>query len=75
MHVEKIPFDDAAMIGMIWKMNDERNRGLRYRDGTLKTFHPENSNLNKFGYPHRTNRCPECGEWECDPNGVGHYRG
>lgn len=20
-------------------------------------------------------RCPECGEYDCDPDGVGHYRG
>lgn len=75
MYVEKTPFDDAVMMGMVWKMNDERNRGLRYPDGTIKTFYPGKPWLNQLGYQHRNARCPECGQWECDPDGVGHYRG
>lgn len=75
MYVEKTPFETAEMVGLIWKMNDERNRGLRYSDGTLKTFYPDKPWLNQYGYAHAKERCRECGEWECDPQGVGHYRG
>lgn len=64
----------VTWMANIWKQNDERSKGLRYHDGTIKTFYPGRSDLNKFGYPHKTNKCPECGEWECDPDGIGHYR-
>lgn len=47
----------------------------RYPDGTPKTYYPEKPWLNEYGYSHRTSRCSECDEWECDPNGIGHYRG
>lgn len=46
-----------------------------YSDGTPKTFYPGKPWLNKYGYSHATEPCRECGEWECDQNGVGHYRG
>ena len=46
-----------------------------YPDGTLKTFYPDKPWLNKYGYPHRTHeKCKECGKWECDAEGIGHYR-
>lgn len=67
--------DQAEHDALIWKMNDQRNRGLRYPDGTLKTFYPGRPWLNHYGTPHRTSKCPECGQWECDPDSVGHYRG
>lgn len=47
-----------------------------YPDGAPKTFYPDKPWLNKYGYTHRTTeRCCECGKWECDPKGIGHYRG
>lgn len=75
MYVEKTAIDEMMVVGAIWKMNDERNKGLRYPDGTPKTFYKGRTDLNTYGYPHRKDRCPECGEWECDYQGVGHYRG
>ena len=55
---------------------------IMYPDGTPKTFYTDPKTgevklwLNQFGYTNdRTERCKECGEWECDQNGVGHYRG
>jgi hypothetical protein len=61
------------------KMNDYK-WGESYPDGTVKTFYIDKDgrkrkDLNKYGYQHRDRRCPECGAWECDPEGVGHYRG
>jgi hypothetical protein len=47
----------------------------KYPDGTTKTFYPDKPWLNSYGYSHRDYRCQECGEYECDPNGIGHYRG
>lgn len=64
---------DAVRVAFVWKLNSERN--VSYPDGTPKTFYPGKSHLNQFGYGHRTNKCPECGMWECDPQGIGHYRG
>lgn len=75
MHIVKTPIYDATMISTVWKMNDERNRGLRYPDGTPKTFFLGKPWLNQYGYPHADTRCQECGEWECNPEEVGHYRG
>jgi hypothetical protein len=47
-----------------------------YPDGSPKTFYPDKPWLNKYGYTHHTTeRCGECGKWECDPKGIGHYRG
>ena len=55
---------------------------IMYPDGTPKTFYNDpktgdvSYHLNRFGYKNdRKEPCRECGEWECDPNGVGHYRG
>jgi hypothetical protein len=73
--MERASIDQVTRDGMIWKINDERNKGLRYSDGTVKTFYPDKPHLNRYGYPHRTQRCPECGQWECDPEGIGHYKG
>ena len=60
---------------LIWKINDQRNRGLRYPDGELKTFYPGRPWLTVYGVPHRNEKCSECGKWECDPDSIGHYRG
>lgn len=65
----------SKFMANVWRMNDERNKGLRYPDGTPKTFYKDRTDLNAYGYPHRKDRCPECGNWECDYEGVGHYRG
>lgn len=46
-----------------------------YPDGSIKTFQPGKPHLNRYGYSHRETPCPECGKYECDPNGIGHYRG
>lgn len=65
---------------LIWKMNDQRNRGIRYPDGTLKTYRVMLNgdiryDLNQYGYSHRETLCEECGKYECDYEGIGHYRG
>jgi len=38
MYVEKNLYDEVALMARAWKMNDERNKGLRYADGTPKPF-------------------------------------
>jgi hypothetical protein len=63
-------------MAKVWKMNDERNKTSNfYPDGTPKIFYLGKPWLNIYGYGHATKRCSECGKWECDPNGIGHYRG
>jgi hypothetical protein len=66
---------EAELMASAWKQNYKF-----YPDGTKKTFFIDKHgsviyHLNKYGYPHRTQRCTECGEWECDIQGVRHYRG
>lgn len=47
----------------------------KYPDGSHKTYYKNKPWLNKYGYAHRTTEpCAECGQWECDPLGIGHYR-
>mgnify|MGYP001016134138 CR=1 FL=1 len=43
---------------------------FRDKDGSVKMY------LNQYGYSNRIQEpCRECGQWECDLEGVGHYRG
>ena len=53
-----------------------------YPDGkTIKTYYkpkegPIRKDLNRYGYSNTIKEpCRECGQWECDLEGVGHYRG
>lgn len=63
-------------LGYVVRMKMKPSEKQVYPDGTPKTFYPGRRDLNSYGYAHReTAPCRECGEWECDPNGVGHYRG
>ena len=57
------------------KKLEELKKSDKYPDGSFKTYFPGKPWLNKYGYPHATERCIECGQWECDPEGIGHYRG
>ncbi len=75
-------------MAAVWAANDKRNKAAAkkaaakpphnplYPDGTPKTYYPGKPWLNEYGYSNdKTERCPECGQWECDYEGVGHYRG
>lgn len=66
--------EETKKMAAVWAANDARNKAT-YPDGTPKTFREGRPDLNSYGYQHATCRCKECGEWECDPNGVGHYCG
>lgn len=37
-----------------------------YEDGTPKTYFPGKPWLNRFGFPHRVNKCSSCDKWECE---------
>ena len=81
--------EETKKMAAAWAANDKRNKKLTeanamgivkpspdmYPDGTPKTFREGRPDLNSYGYQHATERCQECGEWECDFEGVGHYRG
>lgn len=57
------------------KVVEEWVAAKEYSDGTKMTFYPNKPWLNKYGYSHADVPCKECGEFECDINGLGHYRG
>jgi hypothetical protein len=77
VHLPNIQDEDGIMADDVFEMLEEDHEKTSecYPDGTPKTYYPNKPWLNKYGYLHRAERCNECGEWECDPNGIGHYRG